>query len=109
MTTAIYNTLDIYRCCPEKNPYDASPPIYNLVPYHDIESLDTPQLKQAAFNIVRRTGINVFWSMSDRYPFVIAECDEETTQNEASTFTEYHSPPPLPSIALPDELVSRLT
>ena len=58
MTSNRHDPLDIYCIYPE-NPYDFTPPIFNLIPFHSTEDADTPEMKQAVLDIARRTGINV--------------------------------------------------
>lgn len=104
MTTNAHNPVDIYRCYPEKNPYDIRPPIYNLIPYQDADHVDTPQLKQAALDVANRTGINVLRFMYGQYPLLMAELDElEAVQNPVP-FHNYRPPPDLPRTSLPDDV-----
>ncbi|GJE94527.1 hypothetical protein PsYK624_106970 [Phanerochaete sordida] len=107
MPTALYSTLDIYHSYPEKSPFEINPPIFNLVPAaRSFSSLDTPELHEAARQIMRRTaGINVLFQMNGRYPFTTVQRDEDMMEANPGPFTGYSTPAPLLNTALPDDAV----
>ena len=97
--------MDAYRHYPEKNPYDIlHPPVYNLVPYPEVDDVDTLQLKQVARDVANRTGINVLYGMYGQYPLLMAELDELEVYENPVPFSGYRRPPPLSKTSLPDDV-----
>ena len=104
MTTTSHRPMDAYRHYPEKNPYDIRPPVYTLVPYPDVDNVDTPQLKQVARDVANRTGINVLNGMCGQCPLLMAELGGLEVYENPVPFAGYRRPPPLSKTSLPDDV-----
>lgn len=99
-----FNPLEIYRSYPEQSPYDKQPPIFNLAPHRETGDHDTPELRKAALDIARRTGINVLRDMCGEFPLLLSQLDEQIVTEHPVPFTQYQPPPPLAKIDLPDDM-----
>ncbi|GJE94528.1 hypothetical protein PsYK624_106980 [Phanerochaete sordida] len=104
MSSTRYTALDVYRTYPERNPYDLDPPVYNLVPYGDVEECDTPELKKAALKIAKASGINVLAGMYSHFPLMLGNIDEMEVEENPVSFTSYRPPPPLQRTELPSDV-----
>ncbi|GJE92046.1 hypothetical protein PsYK624_081990 [Phanerochaete sordida] len=104
MATNDYSPFDIYRRYPEKSPYAYEPPLFNLLPLRSPTAVDTPQLRRAALDIAKRTGINVLDYMYGQYPFLMSDLDLRTIRQNPVPFAEYQPPPPLTKLNLPDDV-----
>lgn len=91
----------ILHSYPEKNPFDANPPILGLPPWtrtweYELRR-DQPELRAAALAQARKTGYNPLWSWFSTNPLIILD---ERLKSADLPFNDYVVPPPLPQAHL---------